>query len=112
MNAQRMAGKGEREKRLPVHVPPALPAGRGARGVGFRAIRLRNWLRDHSPSPRNRFRNPCGPAYPFPIEFHVAEAEPAAQSRPVPSPRSQAPSESAAQAAAAAPVEAPASTDA
>ena len=41
-----------------------------------------------------------------------AETEPAAQSRPVPSPRSQAPSESAAQTAAGAPVEAPASTDA
>jgi translation initiation factor IF-3 len=41
-----------------------------------------------------------------------ADAEPAAQSRPVPSQRSQAPSESAAQTAPAAPVEAPASTDA
>jgi translation initiation factor IF-3 len=40
-----------------------------------------------------------------------AETEPAAQSRPVPSPRSEAPSESAAQAAAGAAVEAPASTD-
>ena len=41
-----------------------------------------------------------------------AETESAAQSRPVPSPRSQAPSESAAQTAAGAAVEAPASTDA
>jgi len=41
-----------------------------------------------------------------------AETEPATQSRPVPSPRSQAPSESAAQTAAGAAVEAPASTDA
>ncbi len=41
-----------------------------------------------------------------------AETAPAAQSRPVPSPRIEAPSESAAPAAAGAPVEAPASTDA
>ena len=41
-----------------------------------------------------------------------AETESATQSRPVPSPRSQAPSESAAQTAAGAAVEAPASTDA
>ena len=41
-----------------------------------------------------------------------AEPEPATQSRPVPSPRSQAPSESAAQTAAGAAVDAPASTDA
>ena len=40
------------------------------------------------------------------------EAEPGAQSRPVPSPRSQAPSESAAQNGAGAAAEAPASTDA
>jgi len=55
-------------------------------------------------------RKPAGRARS--VSHGDAETEPATQSRPVPSPRSEAPSESAAQTGAGAAVEAPASTDA
>src|ERR1700691_2141373 len=36
--------------------------------------------RIYSPTARTRSRSPWGPSYPFPIELHVAEADPCPQS--------------------------------